>query len=196
MAISRPPPLPYRRVSKVCLMHPGTILPLILQHNYLILELAALLPGWKWTICNIFFAQYWYLVSFMTHNICVWYPWYTIFWSNNHDAQHLCLDPWHTMPIVSMRDNIYVWYPWYTIFMAGIHDTNFLFLVSTMYNIYIWIHDTSRTEKTSLSRVVRNGGDPCSAPLSGWKKSPRVESSTWPLNSHNCSENYNKTKTK
>ena len=28
------------------------------------------------------------------------------------------------------------------------------------------------------------------------KKSPAVESSTWPLNSHNCSENYTKTKQK
>ena len=29
----------------------------------------------------------------------------------------------------------------------------------------------------------------------GKKKSHAVESSTWPLNSHNCSENYPKTKT-
>ena len=28
------------------------------------------------------------------------------------------------------------------------------------------------------------------------KKSPAVESSTWPLHSHNCSKNYNKTKHK
>ena len=28
----------------------------------------------------------------------------------------------------------------------------------------------SRTETSSLSRVVRVGGDPCSEPLSGWKK--------------------------
>ena len=52
---------------------------------------------------------------------------------------------------------------------------------------------TSKTETSSLSRVVRDGGDPCSVPLSGLKKSPTVESPTWPLNSHNCSENYNKT---
>ena len=35
---------------------------------------------------------------------------------------------------------------------------------------------TSRTETSSLSRVVRNGWDPCSVPLSGVKKSL-----TWPL---------------
>ena len=29
---------------------------------------------------------------------------------------------------------------------------------------------TSRTETSSLSRVVRDSGDPCSVPLSGWKK--------------------------
>ena len=55
---------------------------------------------------------------------------------------------------------------------------------------------TSRSETTSLSRVVRDGWDPCSVPLSGRKKSPAVESSTWPLNSHNCSVNDTKTKTK
>ena len=49
---------------------------------------------------------------------------------------------------------------------------------------------TSRTETSSLSRAVRDGGDPFSVPLSGKKKSPMVESSTWQLNSHNCSENY------
>ena len=55
----------------------------------------------------------------------------------------------------------------------------------------------SRTETSSLSRVVRDGWDPCSIPLK-WvkKKSPAVESSTCPLNSHNCSENDTKTKTK
>ena len=56
---------------------------------------------------------------------------------------------------------------------------------------------TSRTETSSLSRVVRDGWDPYSVPVSGQKKwSPAVESSTWPLNSHNCSENYTKTKNK
>ena len=55
---------------------------------------------------------------------------------------------------------------------------------------------TSRTETSSLSRVIRDGGDPCSVPLSGWKKSPTVECLTWPLNSHHCSENDTKTKTK
>ena len=56
---------------------------------------------------------------------------------------------------------------------------------------------TSRTETSSLSRVVRDGWDPGSVPLK-WvkKKSPAVESSAWPLNSHNCSVNYTKTKTK
>ena len=54
---------------------------------------------------------------------------------------------------------------------------------------------TSRTETSSLSRVVRDGWDPCSVPLSGEKKSHAVESSTWPLNSHNCSENDPKAKT-
>ena len=55
---------------------------------------------------------------------------------------------------------------------------------------------TSRTETSSLSRVVRDGWDPCYVPLK-WvkKKSPAVESSTWPLNSHNCSENYTKKNT-
>ena len=54
---------------------------------------------------------------------------------------------------------------------------------------------TSRTETSSLSRVVRDGWDPCSVPLSGGKKSHSVESSTWPLNSHNCSGNYPKNNT-
>ena len=54
---------------------------------------------------------------------------------------------------------------------------------------------TSRTETSSLSRVVRDGWDPCFVPVSGEKKSQAVESSTWPLNSHNCSENNPKTKT-
>ena len=52
---------------------------------------------------------------------------------------------------------------------------------------------TSRTETSSLSRVVRDGWDPCSVPLSGGKKSHVVESATSPLNRHNCSENYPKT---
>ena len=49
---------------------------------------------------------------------------------------------------------------------------------------------TSRTETSSLyiSRVVRDGGDPCFVPLSVWKKFPEVESSTWLLNSHNSVE--------
>ena len=55
---------------------------------------------------------------------------------------------------------------------------------------------TSRTETNSVSRVVRDGWDKCSVPLSDEKKSHAVESSTWPLNSHNCSENYPKSKTK
>ena len=56
---------------------------------------------------------------------------------------------------------------------------------------------TSWTETSSLSRVVRDGGDPCFVPFSGWKKeSPTVESSTWPLSSHKCSENYTKTEAK
>ena len=42
---------------------------------------------------------------------------------------------------------------------------------------------TSRIETSSLSRVVRDGWDPCSLPLSVEKKYPAVESSTWPLNS-------------
>ena len=42
---------------------------------------------------------------------------------------------------------------------------------------------TSRTETSSLSRVVRDGWDPCSVPLHGEKKSHAVESSAWPLNS-------------
>ena len=55
---------------------------------------------------------------------------------------------------------------------------------------------TSETETSSQSRVVRNGGDPFSVPLlSGYQKPSTVESSTWPLNSHNCSENYTNTKT-
>ena len=54
---------------------------------------------------------------------------------------------------------------------------------------------TSRTKTNPLSRVVRGGGDPCSVPIIGEKeKSPTVESSTWPLNSHNPSKNYAKTK--
>ena len=55
---------------------------------------------------------------------------------------------------------------------------------------------TSRTEASSLSRVVRDGWDPCSVPLSGEKKFHAVESFSWPLNSHNCSENYPKTNKK
>ena len=38
------------------------------------------------------------------------------------------------------------------------------------------------------------GPVPCTVKV-GKKKSRAVESSTWPLNSHNCSENYTKTKT-
>ena len=53
---------------------------------------------------------------------------------------------------------------------------------------------TSRTETRSLSPVVIDGFDPCSVPLSGEKESHAVESSTWLLNNHNCSENYPKTK--
>ena len=54
---------------------------------------------------------------------------------------------------------------------------------------------TSRTETSSLSRVVRDGWDLCSIPLNWWKKKvPGVESSTWSLNSHNCSENNTKAK--
>ena len=53
---------------------------------------------------------------------------------------------------------------------------------------------TSRTETSSLSRVVRDGGDLSQYRRMGKKWSPTVESSTWPLNSHNCSENYTKVK--
>ena len=44
--------------------------------------------------------------------------------------------------------------------------------------------------------MVRDGWDPCTVPLSGGKgkKSHAVESSAWPLNSHNYSENYPKQK--
>ena len=52
---------------------------------------------------------------------------------------------------------------------------------------------TSRTETSSISQVVRDGWDPYSLPLGREKKSHAVESSTWPLNSHNCLENYPKT---
>ena len=55
---------------------------------------------------------------------------------------------------------------------------------------------TSRTEASSLSRVVRDGWDPCSVPLKWGKESHAVESSTRPLNSHNCSENYPKKQNK
>ena len=51
---------------------------------------------------------------------------------------------------------------------------------------------TSGTETSSLSRVVRDGGDTFSVPLCGGKKSLTVEYSTRLLNSHNCSENYTK----
>ena len=51
---------------------------------------------------------------------------------------------------------------------------------------------TSRTETSSPSQLVSDGWDPCSVQLSGYKKSHAVESSTWPLNSHNCSENKTK----
>ena len=50
---------------------------------------------------------------------------------------------------------------------------------------------TSRTETSSLSRVVGDCGDPCSVPLNGLKS---LLSSTWPMNSHNCSESHTKTK--
>ena len=55
---------------------------------------------------------------------------------------------------------------------------------------------TSRTETNSLSRVVRDGGYPCSVPLSGRKKSSTVETSTWPLNSHNFSIKLHQNKQK
>ena len=54
---------------------------------------------------------------------------------------------------------------------------------------------TFRTATSSLSREVRDGGDPCSVSLSEWKKNPTVESSTWSLNKRNSAENDTKTET-
>ena len=57
---------------------------------------------------------------------------------------------------------------------------------------------TSRTETSSASLVVRDGGDPCFVALSGYKKVSYggFFDLTWPLNSHNSSENNTEPKLK
>ena len=100
-------------------------------------------------IDNTYHSYQWY--SFlcpisMISIICVWCPWYMMFTSGIHDtqffglihdAQHLCLNPWYSMPniydrqylcLVSMIHNI----------MSIIQDTHFWGLVSTMRNIGDW----------------------------------------------------------
>ena len=48
-------------------------------------------PGRNKTSVTHFFSQYLCLVSIMIHNICVLYPWYTIFISGIRDTQSPCL---------------------------------------------------------------------------------------------------------
>ena len=99
-------------------------------------------------------SRLWYtificLVS-MIHNICAWYPWFTVYiYIYIYKHPLYIYNIWYI--ILSMIHQIYVWYPgpgnifvwytWYTLFMSGIYNTQYLCLIwhDTQYSLLVSI---------------------------------------------------------
>ena len=129
-------------INRACEVHPHAILYILIAW----LIGSRLCPGRNGRSAIHFYCQiFMHIVSFMTYNICIWYPWFTMFILGIHNKQYQLMSGIHyTVDI----HNIYGRHPWWqylcqafmtNIFMAHVNDTHYLKSgVHDTYNVYIW----------------------------------------------------------